>query len=143
MNLTSCASTVFPFRPLRVSWVPTTNLVHMLRTRTPVSSLGLSSPRMLPSRRRLRVYLEYSLGTHILNLTRLNIFTCVAAYELSVYASLWSFGGGTRILPACKTRYRALFLDYTDVARQLRAGVHTGLLWLSAPVHTPRIYQKK
>jgi hypothetical protein len=107
IRLTKKRDTVFPFSPLRVSWVPTTNLVHMLRTRTPVSSLGLHSPRMLPSRRRSRVYLPYSLGTHILKLTRLNNFTCVAAYELSVYASLWSFCGGTHILPACKTRYRA------------------------------------
>ncbi|MBK9041587.1 MAG: hypothetical protein IPL83_20945 [Bdellovibrionales bacterium] len=51
----------------------------------------------------------YSLGTLIHKLTRLNNFTCVAAYELSVYASLWLFHGGPHVRPACKTRYRAPF----------------------------------
>lgn len=88
----------------------------MPRTRTPEGSLGLMVPLVVAFALAL-LLISYSLGTLILKLTRLNNFTCVVAYELSVYASLWLFHGGTHILPVCKTRYKALLLDYFGVLR--------------------------
>jgi hypothetical protein len=129
---------LFPFSPLRVSWVPSSNLDCMLWTWTPVGLFtGFKLPRysVLPSRWNLRSFVPYSLGTHTLNMTRLDTFTCVTACNLSVYASPWLFNGGTRFLPVCKTRYRALVTDYPGVARQNPPDVHTGSMRLSAPAH--------
>ena len=90
----------------------------MLRTRTPEGSLGFEVPLDVAFALAL-LLVKYSLGTLILKLTRLNNFTCVAAYELSVYASLWLFHGGTHVRPACKTRYKAPFERTTLVRLDL------------------------
>ena len=67
-----------------------------------MSGFGLVTACLLPSR------FIYSLGTHTLNyLTRLNRFTCVAAYQLR------SLGSAAVVtFPSARFSTRLLFRDY-------------------------------